>query len=276
MIRISVRCYLLLLHSVNRSNTTSPVYLFCDNMDAIQEAMNQLSATFTERMGALETELLKGVPSTTTTASLSSEFFNFKTFILKSLRVLQEQIDLIQLSVDQIEMRSRKKILLLHGVPEQKDESTTNLVASIVAEKLKLKGFNVSEIQRSHRMGKVGTSGGRPRPILFKVCDMVVRSKIWMAKTNLKGTGLTLSEFLTRRRHHLFTEARKRFGVKGCWTRDGAIYVLDSDGTRHRIEKEIELINFSAPATNIKDSQPVIKESAVTTKTRRQAVGGKK
>ena len=108
-------------------------------MDAVQDAMNQLSATFAERMDALEGELHKGAPSSTSASALNTDFYNFKTFILKSLRALQEQIDLVQQSVDQMEMRSRKKILLLHGVSESKQENTTTVVANIIREKLKFK-----------------------------------------------------------------------------------------------------------------------------------------
>ncbi|KAJ0181812.1 hypothetical protein K1T71_002534 [Dendrolimus kikuchii] len=121
-------------------------------MDTIQEAMNELSATFAQRMDVLENELHKGATSNTTTSALFTDFYNFKTFILTSLRALQEQIYLIQQSVDQIEMRSRRKILLLHGVPEHKQEDTMTAVADIIVERLKLAGFKKTDIRRSHRM----------------------------------------------------------------------------------------------------------------------------
>ncbi|KAJ0169558.1 hypothetical protein K1T71_014743 [Dendrolimus kikuchii] len=174
-------------------------------MDAIQEAMTQLSATFAERMDTLESELHKGSATSTTTSALATDFYNFKTFIVKSLRALQEQIDLIQQSVDQVEMRSRRKILLLHGVPEKAQENTAAVVTSIISERLKL------NINRCHRIGK--STSSKPRPILLKLTDVAIRSKIWSAKTQLKGSGVTLSEFLTKYRHDLFMRARQEFGI---------------------------------------------------------------
>ncbi|KAJ0172275.1 hypothetical protein K1T71_012248 [Dendrolimus kikuchii] len=241
-------------------------------MDAIQEAMTQLSATFAERMDTLESELHKGSATSTTTSALATDFYNFKTFIVKSLRALQEQIDLIQQSVDQVEMRSRRKILLLHGVPEKAQENTAAVVTSIISERLKLVNFTETHIRRSHRMGKPAVSGERPRPILFKLCDADDRSKVWFAKTQLKGTGITMSEFLTKRRHRLFTQARQRFGVRNCWTRDGTVYVLGSDGTKHRIEKLRDL--DSLPSSSPVDQQvppPGPKEPVVASKPHRPA-----
>lgn len=246
-------------------------------MDAIQESMNQLAAIFIERMNALENELHKGAPAAATTSALSSDFFNFKSFILKSLRSLQEQIDLIQQSVDQVEMRSRRKILLIHGVPENKQENTATVVSNIISEKLKFNDFNATDIRRSHRMGKLPTAGERPRPILFKLCELVDRNKIWFAKTELKGTGITISEFLTKRRHRLFMQARQRLGVKSCWTRDGTIYVLSRDGIRHRIEKASDLDTLSNSSDVSDDlAQSMPKGTIPMSKTRRQAAVGKK
>lgn len=231
-------------------------------MDTIQEAMNQLAAVFTERMAALEGELHKGPPAAATTSALSTDFFNFKSFILKSLRSLQEQIDLIQQSIDKVEMRSRRKILLIHGVPESRQENTTSVVSNIIVEKLKLNELNTADIRRSHRMGKPPAPGERPRPILFKLCDAMDRNKIWFAKTELKGTGITISEFLTKRRHRLFMQARQRLGVKSCWTREGTIYALARDGTRHRIEKASDLDNLSSSSgANEEVAQSMPKET---------------
>ncbi|KOB52261.1 Uncharacterized protein OBRU01_25546 [Operophtera brumata] len=69
----------------------------------------------------------------------------------------------------------------------------------------------------------------------FKLKDVAVRDKVWFAKTNLKDTGITLSEFLTKARHEDFMKARQRSGVTKCWTREGNVYVIGHDGDRHRI-----------------------------------------
>lgn len=108
---------------------------------------------------------------------------------------------------------------------------------------LKLTDFAVADIGRCHRMGRQ-SGASKPRPILCKLRDVGIRDSVWFAKTKLKGTGITVSEFLTRSRHQLFMSARERVGVKNCWTKQGLIYVLGSDGSRQRVNSLDDLNNI--------------------------------
>lgn len=201
-------------------------------MDAIQESLNQMMETFHQRLDTIEGQLPQKTPASP--GSLATEFAAFKAFVMVSFRALQGQIGMLAQQVDQGEMRSRRKILLLHGVPEDQKENTNTVVAKEMLERLKLAGFSSSDISRCHRMGRAAGKD-RPRPILFKLREVTLREKIWSSKTLLKGSGVTLSEFLTKTRHDVFLAARQRFGVTKCWTREGNIYVLGPDGVRHRV-----------------------------------------
>lgn len=241
-------------------------------MDALQETMSQLVTSFKQRMETFESELQKGHSSTTTLSSLSAEFYSFKTFTLNTLKVLQQQIELLQHSTDNLEMYSRRKFLLLHGVSEEKKEDITTVVTKLVVTKLKIEGFCLKDISRCHRMGKPPSSK-KPRPILLKLSDITVRNNIWSAKSKLKGSGVTVSEFLTKLRHNIFMQARKRFGVSRSWTQSGTIFVLDAEDARHRIKQLAELDNI-IPLQR-EDSQSN-KDATATTKTRRAATTSKK
>ncbi|KAJ0176642.1 hypothetical protein K1T71_007821 [Dendrolimus kikuchii] len=92
-------------------------------MDTNQKAFAELRMMFTERMEAFEGELKNATPCNSL-STLATDFLNFKSFFLKSLQSLQDQILKLSQSVDNLEMRSRRKILLLHGVPEEKQEDT--------------------------------------------------------------------------------------------------------------------------------------------------------
>lgn len=173
-------------------------------------------------------------------STLASDFAVFRDFITEAVNGLQQQIELLAKTVDSMEMRGRRSILLLHGIPERKDEDTAQVVVDTVKVRLRLDGFTTDDIKRCHRMGR-STSSSRLRPILVKLRDVTVRNNIWYDKTKLKSTGITISEFLTKSRHDLFMAARKRFGVTRCWTRDGCIYVLAPDGSRHHISSVAEL-----------------------------------
>ncbi|CAF4803213.1 unnamed protein product [Pieris macdunnoughi] len=53
----------------------------------------------------------------------------------------------------------------------------------------------------------------KPRPVLIKLREHCDKDKIWLPKSGLKGTGITISEFLTKTRHYLFMAARRHFGI---------------------------------------------------------------
>ncbi|KAM3961483.1 LOW QUALITY PROTEIN: uncharacterized protein ACR2FA_004377 [Aphomia sociella] len=198
-------------------------------MESILHSLDNMTEHFNSRMAAFQEEFQRAGtgPATGSLSSLTSDFTTFKMFITGSLNELQKQIQLIAQQQDQLEMRSRRKILLVHG--------------KLVSERLKLPNFSIDCIGRSHRMGRVGNSGGKPRPILVKFREMAVRDKVWYAKTALKNSDITLSEFLTKGRHDAFLAARKYYGVTKCWTRSVSIVIDGSDGKKYRVNSVSEV-----------------------------------
>lgn len=210
-------------------------------MEALKVSVSEMMTLFQNRMSDFEGELKKNPSGTSSSMdSLVADFTSFKRFILDALGCLQQQLEALAQGLDNLEMRGRRKMVLLHGVTEQAKENTAQVVAEVVCCHLKLADFAVADIGRCHRMGRP-TGAGKPRPILCKLRDATVRDSIWFAKTKLKGTGITLSEFLTRSRHQLFMSAREKLGERNCWTKQGYIYVLGSDGTRHRVNSIVDL-----------------------------------
>lgn len=253
-------------------------------MNEIQESMNKLMDAFNQRLDSIEGQLPKTAPLEP--GSVAAELASFKAFVLMSFRAIQSQIAVLASQVDAVEMHGRRKILLLHGLPEVNGEETSSVVTNVVLERLKLDGFTAKNISRCHRMGRI-SGADRPRPILFKLHDISLRDNIWSSKTKLKGSGITLSEFLTKTRHDVFLAARQRFGVTKCWTREGCVFVLGPDGARHRVTSvgELDVIQSKktpkltaskkpAPAV-VKEVPAVGREDAGSSKTRRAAASRK-
>ncbi|KAJ8736330.1 hypothetical protein PYW08_006986 [Mythimna loreyi] len=239
-------------------------------MDSLRESMSELMTQFQDRMSKFEAELSSRTPSTATSnpVDIAADFASFKRFVLQALSCLQQQMEALAAEFDALEMRGRRKMLLIHGVSEASKEETSLVVSDVVRDRMKLETFSVAAIRRCHRMGKqVGT--GKPRPILVKLQDIDMRDKIWSAKTKLKGSGITLSEFLTRSRHQIFMAAREKFGVTNCWTTQGQVYVLGPDGTKHRVVSRSEVNSIGEPKLGLQTA--VNKPPAVALKKRRAA-----
>ncbi|XP_059050796.1 uncharacterized protein LOC131845721 [Achroia grisella] len=202
-------------------------------MDALQGTFFTMMEQLNAKMASFQSNLQKVSTTPSTVSSITADFGVFQTFVANTFCNLQQQLELLANQMDQFEMRSRRKILLFHGVQESGGSNTSQDIVKVLADKLKIPGFSQANISRCHRMGR--TSGDKPRPILVKFPDLALRNKVWFAKTGLKDTGITVSEFLTKGRHEAFICARRHFGVKQCWTRDGFVVIAGNGDTRHRV-----------------------------------------
>lgn len=225
-------------------------------MESVKESLAEMTELFNNRINEFQKELKKTSPTAVSTTSLASEFNVFKTFILSALTTLQRQVEYLGREMDRVETRARRKMLLLHGVPEEDSENTTSIVAGIVQNKLNVAEFSSACLSRCHRLGR--HSDKKPRPIAVKFREAPLRDKVWFSKTKLKGTGITLSEFLTKTRHAVFMEARRRHGVKQCWTRDGLIHVVASDGSRHQVDSLVGLDAVPKPPVSVSPTQTTV------------------
>lgn len=216
----------------------------------LQKNMEELAAVFETRMQRFNSDLLAHAstsssssksPSAGTSkdlATLASEFSTFRDIMWRMLAMLREQLQLLTSALDEQEMRSRRKVLLLHGVQEKSDEQIIHLIHGVVRDRLQLSDFQISDIDVGHR---IGAKKDKPRPILVRFKYLQAKTKVWASKTQLKGSGITITEFLTKPRQELFVAARKYFGMKSCWTADGFICIALPDKSRRKITSRPEL-----------------------------------
>ncbi|CAK1552760.1 unnamed protein product [Leptosia nina] len=218
-------------------------------MDALKKSLDEMKESFQNRMKQFQTDLQLGNSGSASSPNgLASDFAVFRSFVLSSLECLQSQMNLLASLTDQVETRSRRKIVLVHGVPEATKEDTASLVINTLLKHISIPELVPETVSQCHRLGP--TRSNKPRPILVKCRDLSTKTKLWQNKKVLKGTGITVSEFLTKPRHDAFMSARTKFGIHKCWTRDGTVYVLDSAGERHKVSSvaDVDAIPGSDPA----------------------------
>lgn len=210
------------------------------SVEKLSKNFEELSSRFDARMAEFETNYLpssSGVPNPTVKA-LAAEFYTFKMFIWKSLALLKSQLELVASGMDRLETHSRRKILLFHGIKEEKDENISEKIVQVLTTQMKLPDLNPDTIETCHRLGVKKESA---RPILVRFTNMQARSMVWRAKTSLKGTKTTITEFLTKARQDVFTAARSHFGMRKCWTADGVVVILLPDKSRAKVTSQSEL-----------------------------------
>lgn len=213
-------------------------------MEGIQKSIAELAESFNTTMADFQSQIDKATPESPTVSSVATQFSAFRAFTLKAIESLQQQVELLGQHMDSMEMRSRRKILLIHGVAEATNEDTSARVVDLLKMHLKA-DLTTDKISRSHRMGRPRSN--KTRCILVKFRDISDRNATWSAKTALKGTGVIISEFLTKPRHEVFMAARERFGVRNCYTREGSVFVLVKDGDRRCVTCRADLDKIQVP-----------------------------
>lgn len=212
--------------------------------------MNNMAKMFETKMAEFQAELNQASSSSrknpNTIAGLNSEFLAFKTFVCNSLALLRTEMDALRSGIDRIEMRFRSRMLLVHGIPELPGEDTCSTLVATLSPRCKLQNLSVSSIAASYRMGKLAPGNSKPRPIVVKFSDAAARAALWRGKTALKGSKITISEFLTKTRHEVFMAARAKYGVSNCWTAEGVIFIKTPDGNRRRLESMAEFLIIAA------------------------------
>ena len=93
--------------------------------------------------------------------------------------------------------------------------------------------IRVTDIDRSHRLGKFAEGQKRPRTIICKLTRHNLKSMVYKKKKMLKNTGVMITERLTQRRSRFLRYAKSKYGNYNVWTSDGEILVKTEGGIKN-------------------------------------------
>ena len=158
-------------------------------------------------------------------------------------RLISDMITKFELGLDNLEQYSRRNCLILHGIniqnlPNCHDNYSKFLevLLSIINQRLGLHlSKNVIDIALplpKARNGKV--------PIIIKFLRRSDRNNIFRKKKMLAGSGLALTESLTKMRLALFTETQSFIGKDKVWTFNGTVY-CEINSKREAIHSQLDL-----------------------------------
>ena len=83
----------------------------------------------------------------------------------EEVSTLKGRVETLEKESDDQEQYSRRNCILVHGLEENKEEITDDLVASFIKDKMNI-DLSVNDIDRSHRMGE--QSPRKKRPIIVR------------------------------------------------------------------------------------------------------------
>ena len=166
-------------------------------------------------------------------------------------QALSSRILSLEKAVDQGEQYSRRNCLRITGVPEEATENTDEIVLKLASDLGT--DIQLSDVDRSHRLGRFDSARARPRDIIVKFATFRTRQKLYKVRSSLKDKGYNrvfLNEDLTKVRSKVLFDCRsivKAKGAKGAWTSDGTILIRDLNDVVHRVTTAAELASINFP-----------------------------
>lgn len=209
------------------------------NLADIINTQNRLEENISKKFDDLQAQITNAGSSKDTVAKVAEELRNFREIIFGILGLLRQQIRDCAKQVDNLETRNRRKALIVSGITEKEKEDCTQIVLDIFQNKLGLGDVSKSSIKLCHRLG--AQSKQHHRPILVRFTSMDFKALVWKTKSKLKGSSVSVKEFLTRARQAVFAKSRLHFGMRSVWTQNGVIVIKAPDGSNHKITTEDEL-----------------------------------
>ena len=128
--------------------------------------------------------------------------------------------------IDSLEQYGRRNCVLIHGVPETKDENTDTLAIDTINEHLKIP-LKARDLDRTHRIGKRKVD--KTRPIIVKFARYNKRRSVFKNKKLFKGSAFMMTESLTVPRVKMLNAAKEKFGKDNVWSWDGEVFAKNGE-----------------------------------------------
>jgi len=136
--------------------------------------------------------------------------------------------------INDLDQYSRRNNTIIAGIPETRDKNETSTETTLkdittLNDKFKDIDIKMSDIDISHRLGRIQTD--RPRPIVVRFVWRVVRNEVMYRRRELKGTKIFINDDLSHLNRFMLVNIKTMISAnEAVWTRDGTLYHKDNNG----------------------------------------------
>lgn len=157
--------------------------------------------------------------------------------LTSEIKKLKGEVRKLSSALEKQEQYSRRNNIIIRGLKEKSNENTLCSVKEFFKETLKV---DVPEfgIDKAHW---VGPKRFKNRSVIVKFANYQHKQMVYNTKKQLRGTGFTIHEDLTKVRYDISKEASQTFGLRNSWTYDGAVYIKTKDEVKHKVQTVEEL-----------------------------------
>ena len=256
------------IHLQDNLSDNESIYLDAEDSD-IESVLNEneeklvsdfkMAASKSELVEALKEALKDPTVIELINGQMKTEITKLKT----AVELRDQKISELEEKIEGLEMYGRRNGVRIFGIKEPESDNETENTDRLVLELAAKIGAEIPKfaLGRSHRVGpkpkpvKGGTDPNtpiappaNPRPIIVKFISHNFKVHLLQHKKNLKKLkghkNIYINEDLTKERAEWAKRARtlkKQDKIKETWTRDGIIFVKNTDDTVDRVQNVREL-----------------------------------
>lgn len=151
---------------------------------------------------------------------------------------LQKDSTDLRKSLETQEQAVRNMNIRIQGMKVENGENIRSKVLNLFTSKLKINIQN-SDIKKCHRVPDKNP-GDKPPAVLVRFTSDTARLSVLKNKKNLKNSGMSIKEDLTKVRLLLLNCAIRAFSFKNAWVLNGNIYIKYNNSV-HRISDEADI-----------------------------------
>ena len=128
--------------------------------------------------------------------------------------------------LNDIQQYSRKSHVRVFGMPEEQNENCQVKVTDLINSKLNY-SIDDNTVEVAHRVGKVGE---KPRAILVRFHRRDIKYSVMKARKMLRGSGISISEDLTKTNLNLVKESKQHPRIEDAWGWNGKVFAKGLNG----------------------------------------------
>nr|CAB3263288.1 uncharacterized protein LOC108950143 [Phallusia mammillata] len=193
-----------------------------EDLKSVREVQAKLANNSNKNAVSVSAEpTVSAGPTAEVLAELNKNILNIETRV----KQLEDRLSQQEQQLDDMEQYGRRNCLILHGcknVPKGSYWELEPYILNILNTKIKLPlKVEKSDIDIAHTLpSKKGT------PIIIKFVRRTIRQEVFNNKRNLAGSGMVITESLTKKRLALVQRCREKCGERSTWTINGNVYVF--------------------------------------------------
>lgn len=227
----------------------------CASNDELNARVGDIEESLKMGIEELKSQLSSSSNTSEDVSAFTAKLNDFQNKIMQSINSIKtdllkmkEKVNSAEKLVDDHKQETYLNSVIISGIPEKSNEDLYEEVCKLLNTKILFNSnpriqITITDINYCQRIGKKDDKRKKFRLVSVEFTNRWMRDLVFNSKKNLKGSGLAISERLTKYNLNLYNKVYAKVGMRRCWTWRGKIFI-NSDNQKILIVSESDLDSY--------------------------------